>query len=220
MATFPWARGPTANGRAANRPAAASPSPPAWAACRPRRRDALAAVDHDRTVVRGFRQNKTRVAVAAPQTLASFSPSPFLSPRDAAATRASMAAGEKRGRRRRRPPRRRARSARARARRRRAAWWWCPKPSRARARAPGVPNGEGCLLWSARLARAALIRPAQVRPWVTHRPSKSGVPFPLGLGLGFRLFFSFSICIELLFLCLDSLIRDRIYTSHLDLHLV
>ena len=87
---------------------------------------------------------------------------------------------------------------------------------------PASRTASGCLLWCAPLARAALIRPAQVRPWVTHRPSKSGVPFPLGLGLvlGFRLFFSFSICIELLFLCLDSLIRDRIYTSHLDLHLV
>ena len=55
------------------------PPPPAWAACRPRRRDALAAVDQDRTVVRGFRQNKTRVAVVEPQTLASFSPPPSLS---------------------------------------------------------------------------------------------------------------------------------------------
>ena len=178
----PEARQPTAG--PPNRPTATSPPPPAWAASQPRRRGAISTVDLDRTVARAFRRIKTRRRRDVPQTLG-HSPLPFLSPRDAAATRASMAAGEKRGRRRRRPPRRRACSARAGA----------PPSSglaavpRTLARAlvpPASRTASGCLLCCAPLARAALIRPAQVRPWVMHRPSKSGVPFPLGLGLGFH----------------------------------
>ena len=74
---------------------------------------------------------------------------------------------------------------------------------------PASRTASGCLLWSARLARAALIRPAQVRPWVTHRPSKSGVPFPLGLGFETFLSDPRSSCFSLTFVS----IRTRNFLS-------
>ena len=142
--------------------------PPAWAVCQPRRRDAISAADFDRTVVRAFRRIKTRRLRGVRKTLG-HSHLPFLPPRDAAATRASMAAGEKRGRRRRRPPRRCARSARARVRRRRVAWRWCLEPAHVwreelrRARwLLSIPRGGGRV-------------PVSPAPLVVFRPARAGI---------------------------------------------
>ena len=132
---------------------------------------------------------------------------PLLSPRDAAAATE----------RRRRPwrPRRRGRSGAvvacspvcalagggARRLRARHGWRLAFEPARMR---PGVPAASG-------RASCPAPRRSGLRGSVPHEGGRlwGGAgqyppPFALGLGLGFRLFFSFSICIELLFLCLDS----------------